>query len=137
MTDSNDYLEAPASSRLAWLQVEVSALCNAACSYCALNCYKAEWEGGLLEEDTFERLVPEFRRADLVFLQGWGEPLLHPRFWEMAHRVKTVGAQVGFTTNGTCLDRENLAKLLDIPIDFLAVCNRRCKNEPRYAAEAA
>jgi MoaA/NifB/PqqE/SkfB family radical SAM enzyme len=74
-----------------------------------------------MEEDIFERLVPEFRRADLVFLQGWGEPLLHPRFWEMARRVKAAGALVGFTTNGTCLDRDDLTKLLDTPIDILAV----------------
>lgn len=106
---------------LDWLQVEVSAICNAACSYCALNCYKAAWEGGLMEEDTFQRLAPEFSRASLVFLQGWGEPLLHPRLWEMVHRVKTAGAQVGFTTNGTCLDRESLKNLLDTPIDILAV----------------
>ncbi len=114
-------LEVPSARRWDWLQVEVSGLCNAACSYCALSCYQAAWEGGLMAEDTFERLAPEFARAELVFLQGWGEPLLHPRLWEMARRAKTAGALVGFTTNGTCLDRANLARLLDTPIDILAV----------------
>jgi MoaA/NifB/PqqE/SkfB family radical SAM enzyme len=116
-----NFVEVPSERRWDWLQVEVSGLCNAACSYCALSCYKDGWEGGLVAEDTFERLAPEFARADLVFLQGWGEPLLHPRLWEMARRVKTAGALVGFTTNGTCLDRANLARLLDTPIDILAV----------------
>jgi hypothetical protein len=116
-----DYLELPSARRWEWLQVEVSGLCNAACSYCALSCYKDEWEGGLMEEGTFERLVAEFRRADLVFLQGWGEPLLHPRLREMARLVKKAGALVGFTTNGTRLDQANLQNLLDMPIDILAV----------------
>jgi MoaA/NifB/PqqE/SkfB family radical SAM enzyme len=116
-----DYGELLSAPRWDWLQVEVSGLCNAACSYCALSCYKAGWQGGLMEEETFERLAREFRHANLVFLQGWGEPLLHPRFWEMACRVKSEGAQVGFTTNGTCLDAANLTKLLDTPMDVLAV----------------
>ena len=116
-----NFLDEPPARRWDWLQVEVSGLCNAACSYCALNCYKDGWEGGLMAEDTFERFAPEFAQADLVFLQGWGEPLLHPRLWEMAGRVKTAGALVGFTTNGTCLDRANLARLRDTPVDILAV----------------
>ncbi len=55
------------------LQVEVSAVCNTACSYCAFNCYRAAWEGGLMEEETFERLVPEFPKTDLVSPSGMVE----------------------------------------------------------------
>jgi MoaA/NifB/PqqE/SkfB family radical SAM enzyme len=35
-----------------------------------------------------EIMEPHFASATLVFLQGWGEPLLHPKFWEMARRTK-------------------------------------------------
>jgi MoaA/NifB/PqqE/SkfB family radical SAM enzyme len=116
-----DYAELLSAPRWDWLQVEISGRCNAACSYCPLSCYKAAWDGDLMGEDTFERLVPEFRRADLVYLQGWGEPLLHPRFWDMARSVKSAGTRAGFTTNGTCLNRACLLKVLDTPIDILAV----------------
>ena len=44
--------------------------------------------------ETFEALLPAFPAADLVFLQGWGEPLLHPAFWEMAVKARATGAQV-------------------------------------------
>jgi MoaA/NifB/PqqE/SkfB family radical SAM enzyme len=107
--------------RFDWLQIEVAGVCNAACAYCVLTCYQGMRQGGLMEMETFERLAPHFSRAALVFLQGWGEPLLHPQFWEMARRAKASGAQVGFTTNGTRLGRENLAQLLDIPIDIMGV----------------
>ena len=116
-----DYVELLSAPGWDWLQVEISGRCSAACSYCPLSCYQAAWEGGLMEEDTFARLVPAFRGADLVYLQGWGEPLLHPRFWDMAGSVKSAGARVGFTTNGTCLNRASLARILDTPIDILAV----------------
>lgn len=121
MSEIEEMLEVLAQPRFDWLQVEVAGVCNAACAYCTLTCYQDVREGGLMAMKTFERLEPHFASAALVFLQGWGEPLLHPQFWEMARRVKASGARVGFTTNGTRLDGENLAQLLDIPIDIMGV----------------
>jgi len=116
-----EMLEALARPRFDWLQLEVSAVCNAACAYCTLTCYQGLREGGLMDMSTFERMEPHFKSAALVFLQGWGEPLLHPQFWTMARRAKDSGARVGFTTNGTRLDEADLARLLDTPIDILGV----------------
>ena len=114
-------LQPLARQRFDWLQLEVSGACNAACAYCTLNCYRDVREGGLMDMGTFERLQPQFAQAALVYLQGWGEPLLHPQFWEMAHRAKASGARVGFTTNGTRLDETNLRQLLEVPIDVIGV----------------
>lgn len=116
-----EMLEALARPRFDWLQLEVAGVCNAACAYCTLTCYQGVREGGLMDMSTFEHMEPHFKSAALVFLQGWGEPLLHPQFWEMAHRAKDSGARVGFTTNGTLLDEANLARLLDTPIDIMGV----------------
>ena len=103
------------------IQVEVSSVCNASCPYCVQACHKDQWKGGLMEIHTFERLKPDFNLANLVFLQGWGEPLLHPKFWQMVQMVKSSGSQVGFTTNGTRLDGEVLSKLLDSGVDTMGV----------------
>jgi MoaA/NifB/PqqE/SkfB family radical SAM enzyme len=107
--------------RFDWLQLEVAGACNATCAYCTLTDYKRVREGGFMDMATFERMEPHFSSAALVYLQGWGEPLLHPQFWEMARRAKASGARVGFTTNGTRLDEANLARLLDTPIDIMGV----------------
>jgi MoaA/NifB/PqqE/SkfB family radical SAM enzyme len=104
-----------------WLQVEVSARCNAACGYCALSCYRQAWQEGVMDLDTFARLEPYFPRAGMVFLQGWGEPLLHPRFWSLVRRVKSSGTRVGFTTNGTLLADRNLELLLETEVDMIGV----------------
>lgn len=103
------------------IQVEVSSVCNASCLYCVQACHKDQWKGGLMEMSTFERLKPDFSMTNLVFLQGWGEPLLHPKFWQMVQMVKSSGTQVGFTTNGTRLDGEGLSKLLDSGVDTMGV----------------
>ena len=70
---------------------------------------------------TFEALLPFFPSAELVFLQGWGEPLLHPRFWDMARRTVAAGARVGFTTGGSILDRRSRGHLLDSGVEILGV----------------
>jgi len=121
MSEIEEMLEVLARPRFDWLQLEVAGVCNAACAYCALTCYKGVREGGLMDMATFERLESHFSSAALVYLQGWGEPLLHPKFWEMARRAKASGAQVGLTTNGTRLDAGNLARLLDTPIDIIGI----------------
>jgi MoaA/NifB/PqqE/SkfB family radical SAM enzyme len=107
--------------RLDWIQVEVSAVCQGGCLYCPVSLLSWHRGDGLMTMATFERLEPWFPSTDLVFLQGWGEPLLHPRFWEMASRVRTAGARVGSTTNGVLLDGANRAALLDSGVELLGV----------------
>jgi MoaA/NifB/PqqE/SkfB family radical SAM enzyme len=70
---------------------------------------------------TFARLLPHLSAADLVYLQGWGEPLLHPEFWSMARQAAEVGARVGFTTNGVLLDDLNRKALLESPVEIVGV----------------
>lgn len=106
---------------LDWLQIEVSSLCNGDCAYCAQWSYRKNWRGGLMELRTFEHLGPSFADADLVFLQGWGEPLLHPDIWRMVRRVRAAGAAVGFTTNGMLLDAESLERLVEDEVSIVAI----------------
>ena len=70
---------------------------------------------------TFERIEPSFPKTGLVFLQGWGEPLLHPGLWEMVSRVKAAGAAAGFTTNGTLLNHSNLEQLIESEVNVIGV----------------
>lgn len=107
--------------RFDFIQVEVSALCNASCPYCVHGCYGEIWGGSLMEMDTFRRLQRSFGSSNLVFLQGWGEPLLHPRIWEMVRMVKEEGTKVGFTTNGTLLTAENRQHVMDSGLDIMGI----------------
>lgn len=74
-----------------------------------------------MDMQTFERIQPYFASTGLVFLQGWGEPLLHSQFWDMVERVKASGSRVGFTTNGTLLNEENVERLLPFNIDITGI----------------
>ncbi|MFO8174196.1 MAG: radical SAM protein [Longimicrobiales bacterium] len=106
---------------LDWIQVEVSARCQGRCRYCPVHRLSGKREPELMTPDTFRRLLPALSAAKLVYLQGWGEPLLHPDFWEMVRQVGRTGAGVGFTTNGALLGPANRRALLESPVEILAV----------------
>jgi MoaA/NifB/PqqE/SkfB family radical SAM enzyme len=103
-----------------WIQVEVTSHCSAACTYCPRTVFRDSWNDRHMSMETFGQLVPAFARTRLVFLQGWGEPLLHPRFFEMAVQAKEAGARVGVSISGMLLDRESAAELVHAGVDIVA-----------------
>jgi len=85
------------------LQVEVSSRCTRRCAICPRTPLAEVWRDGDLGDATWERLRDDLSLARHVHLQGWGEPLLHPRLPEMADTAKAAGCKVGLTTNGDLL----------------------------------
>jgi len=102
-------------------QIEVTSRCNLKCVMCPVTVLAAHWPARDMAWETFERAAAAFARAKWIHLQGWGEPLLHRRLFDMIARAKQAGCRVGFTTNGTRLTRATGARLLDAGLDLLAV----------------
>jgi MoaA/NifB/PqqE/SkfB family radical SAM enzyme len=79
------------------------------------------WANRHLPIELFHELVPFLKHADLVYLQGWGEPLLHDNFFEMVRICKDRGKHVGFTTNGMLLTEDTMQMLVELQLDIIAV----------------
>ena len=103
-----------------WIQVEITSDCNASCIYCPRTLYKDRWADRHLPLETFKKLVPAFSETRHVHLQGWGEPFLHPDFFEMVAIAKGVGCRVGTTTNGMLLNRETIERVVESRLDIIA-----------------
>ena len=103
-----------------WIQIEVSGLCKANCIYCPKTVWREKWEGKNLSLDTFISILPYFKKTKLVYLQGWGEPLNNPNFFEMVRLAKAQGAMVGFTTNGVLIDEDMAEKIVVYGVDIIA-----------------
>ena len=78
------------------------------------------WQNRFLPVSAFRRLLPALAKTRLVHLQGWGEPFLHPNFFDLARMVKSAGCLAGATTNGVLLDQAALEKLVGLEFDLLA-----------------
>jgi MoaA/NifB/PqqE/SkfB family radical SAM enzyme len=109
------------SPGLDWIQVEVTSSCNAACSYCPRTVYRDVWLNRNLPLETFKRLVPAFPKTKMVYLQGWGEPFLHPELMTMVRIAKETGCRVGTTTNGMLLNESVIRQVVESGMDVLAL----------------
>lgn len=112
------YLTKP---RWDWIQVEVTTCCNAACLYCPRTVYHDRWPNRHLSLKSFRKLLPAFAQTGLVYLQGWGEPLLNPDFFTMAALAKDAGCRVGTTTNGILLDIPKMEQLVELDLEVVAL----------------
>ena len=56
-------------------------------------------------------LFPRTRHLELL---GEGEPLLHPRLFELASSARSRGLEISIFTNGSLLDDRNVERILDL-----------------------
>ena len=118
-----DILSTPLTN---WVQIEISTLCPASCTYCPHTVLKQNWRDENMTLETFKKILPALSRTQLAYLQGWGEPFCHPHIFEMIRLAKRRGCKVGTSTNGTLLDQNRLDRLLEEKLDLIAFSLAGC-----------
>jgi len=122
-------------------QIEVTSRCTLRCVMCPRVALADRWPSLDLPWGAFQRIADAFRHTRFVHLQGWGEPLLHPRLFDMIAAAKAAGCQVGFTTNGMLLDRPARERLVSLEVDLVAIsiagATRRTHEGIRVGSEFA
>ena len=71
-----------------WIQIEVTTKCNASCVYCPHYLCRSNWIKRDVPFDVMKFIEPALPTTGLVYLQGWGEPLLYPDLWKMIDFLK-------------------------------------------------
>jgi len=112
-----------------YVDIDVTNRCNLACRGCLYH--SAEMKNEPLYDlsredlslDQFRRLCTELREigTESLVLQGSGEPLLHPRIFEMIASAKESGFSVILLTNGTLMDSDVANKLIELRLDEVKV----------------
>ena len=102
------------------IQVEVTSRCPGRCGYCPHTARQDHWLARDMDMGTFKRLWPLMRKAGRVHLQGWGEPLLHPGFFDMAALARKAGCAVSTTTCGLVMNADIARRIVDSGIDIVA-----------------
>jgi radical SAM protein with 4Fe4S-binding SPASM domain len=88
-----------------FVQIEPVGLCNLRCRMCPIQ-FRVDANdasAALMDYDMFCRLVDQFPELEELHLQGLGEPLLHPRFFDMVRYAARHGVEVSTNTNLTAL----------------------------------
>ncbi len=100
-----------------FLQIEPTTRCNFTCGFC---CGRAMPQTDLDFAD-LERTLDQFPSVRHVELQGEGEPLMHPRFFDMLAAARARGVVVSLITNGSLLTADAVAQLVAGGIEKISI----------------
>jgi len=97
--------------RVRFAQVEPTTRCNYSCGFCAGR-HMPQTD---LSFDDFEHFLDRIEGLEHLELQGEGEPLLHPRFFDLvaAARARFPDVAVSLITNGSLFTDRNVERILD------------------------
>lgn len=111
------------------LFIDPCGKCNFVCNFCPCNTSKVNQEERhkVMSFRDFKLIVDglhEFRESvKVIYLYGFGEPLLNPELIEMAKYLKSANVcrEIRLVTNGYLLSPEMNAKLVDSGIDLIRI----------------
>ena len=95
-----------------FLQIEPVGQCNLRCQMCAIQFRQDGPPYGplaFMDFDEFTRLVDQFTDLEELHLQGLGEPMMHPRFFDMVTHAANKGVTVSTNSNLTLLNERRAA----------------------------
>ena len=96
---------------LSSVNLELTNHCNLRCTFCPVNTTMRRPKG-FMDPDLFRRVIDDNPQLDFALAFQWGEPLLHPNFFELVRYAADRGVRTMITSNGTHLSAENRAALL-------------------------
>jgi hypothetical protein len=107
---------APRSAVLSSVNLELTNHCNLRCTFCPVNTTMRRPKG-FMDPALFRHVIDDNPQIDFVLAFQWGEPLLHPSFFELVRHAADRDVRTMITSNGTHLGDEERAKLLGCGLD--------------------
>lgn len=103
------------------IQIEVTSRCNASCLMCPKPFLTDGWDVGDLPFEDYLKLREYFSEFDIIWLQGWGEPLLSKDIFQMIVSAYRKDGLVGLTTNAMLLTDSVSRKLIESGVKTVAI----------------
>lgn len=100
-------------------QIEPVGRCNLACRMCTVN--DRGDAVGQMSLAQFDALLDQLPGLQELHLQGLGEPMLHPQFFEMVAHAAARSIRVSANTNATLVTPERARRCADSGLAVLSV----------------
>jgi len=105
------------------MYLESTNVCNLRCVMCPTGLGLVTRPKGFMDYDLFTQIVDEMApHVQTTTLHIWGEPLLHPRIYDMMAYCRSHGLHSEISTNATRLDEESSRKILDAGLGAIYLC---------------
>jgi radical SAM protein with 4Fe4S-binding SPASM domain len=110
-----------ASERKPIVVWNITRRCNLKCVHCYSDSDAREYPGEL-NWDQCRAVIDDLAQFGVpaVLLSG-GEPLIHPRFFDLAGYAREKGLRLTLSTNGTLIDRDHAARLKQLGFSYVGI----------------
>lgn len=99
----------------------ITRRCNLSCIHCYSDSAAREYPGEL-NWDQMRGVVNDLAQFKVpALLLSGGEPMIHPRFFDLAAYAREQGVRLTLSTNGTLIDREAATRLKDIGFAYVGI----------------
>ncbi len=99
---------------IAGAYVEITSVCNLKCIHCYNDSGKEKNE---ISVESFQNILAAYDNKEFSLTISGGEPLLHPKFWELIMLAKEKGvSDILIITNGTQITEEIAKKFVEYDI---------------------
>ncbi len=107
-----------------YMQIEPVGQCNLRCQMCSIQFRQDGPPYGppaFMSFETFTNSVDQFVGLQELHLQGLGEPMMHPRFFEMVEYAALQGIRVTTNSNVTLLNDRRAERCVTSGLDCLYI----------------
>ncbi len=99
----------------------ITRTCNLRCLHCYADSEPHNYPGELTPEEC-SNLLKDLKAFGIpVLLISGGEPMVHPRFYNIAAEAKALGLRLTLSTNGTLIDEPAAVKLKEIGFGYVGI----------------
>ncbi len=99
----------------------ITRTCNLRCVHCYSDSNAAKYPGELTWEE-MEKVVSDLAAYEVpsLLLSG-GEPMIHPRFFDLVESASSAGLKLTISTNGTLITEEKAALLKAAQVAYVGI----------------
>ncbi len=102
------------------VDIEISTMCNLNCKMCKRQ--KLDFGNKFMDFEDFKKIIDKIPKdVEIISFGGYGEMLLHPRFFDILKYTKEKGFLVQVTSNGLLLTENYIPKLFEAGLDKLSI----------------
>jgi len=95
--------------------------CNLHCVHCYSDSENRDYPGELTVEEA-TRMLEDLAQFHIpALLLSGGEPLAHPRVFELAAYAKQLGLRLTLSTNGTLIDRATAERIKQVGFSYVGI----------------
>src|SRR5437667_11099419 len=100
------------------ITLESTAKCNLYCPMCPRHIYTFDNEN--MDLDLYKKIVQDCKDyVEFIWPYGIGEPMIHPKIFDMIRITHEAGIRTGMSTNATLMDDKRTDMLLDSGLDYV------------------